>query len=286
MRNFIWKTDQSLWLDAVDKYPKLPRAYHNLGKYYQDIGKKEKALEQYELSVKFTASPNGIITHLTYYNMGLIFMGFNQHDKAKECFLKAVEIGPGLSDAYNNLGVIAIKEGRYDYALDYFINALTHNKNNEEAHANLGFILLKKKRIEEAISECKKALKIKEDFVPALINLGIAYKYKGKFHRSIWYFKKALNYNHKSITAHLHLAETYCLEDQSSSSEKIAKNLVESVSIEDLSIFIDKMMKKDTLLEPPNLELLLPVIVKAYRKKADIYKSEANKLLNISRLSP
>ncbi len=286
IRNFIWKTDESLWMDAVDKYPKLPRSYHNLGKYYQNIDKKEKALEQYELSLKLTTSPNGIITHLTYYNMGLIFMSFNEHDKAREYFLKAVEIGPGLSNAYNNLGVMAIKEGKYDEALNYFIKALTYNKNDKEAHTNLGFVLLRKNRLEEAIGEFKKALEIKKDFLPALINLGIAYKYKGEFNRAIKHFKRALGLNNRSITTHLHLIETYFLEGQPNRSEETARNLIELISIEDLSVSLDKMIKRDTLSELPNLEILLPIIAKAYKEKADIYKSEADKLLDITGLSP
>jgi capsular polysaccharide biosynthesis protein len=33
MRNFTWKNEKTLWVDAVDKSPNLSRPHHNLGKY-------------------------------------------------------------------------------------------------------------------------------------------------------------------------------------------------------------------------------------------------------------
>ena len=286
MRNFIWKTGESLWLDAIDKYPKLARGYHNLGKYYEDIGKKEKALEQYELSLKLAGSPNGIINHLTYYNMSIIFLSFSEHNKAREHLLKTIEIEPGFSDAYNNLGAIEIKEGRYDAALNYLISSLTCNKNSGQAHNNLGFVLLKKKRLEEAISEFKKALETKEDFLPALINLGIAYKYKGELDRGIRYFRHALDLNNRSIMAHLHLVETYFLKGQNIRSEETAKKAIEMIPLKRLQVFFDNMIKGDPSAESPNLEVISPIIAIALKEKAEAYKSEADKLLKENVLRP
>jgi len=279
IRNFIWKTDESLWLDAIDKCPKLPRAYHNLGRYYDNIGKREKALEQYDLALKLQRSPNAMTHHLTYYNMGLIFLSFNEHYKARECFLRTVEIFPGFSDAYNNLGVIAIKDGQYDEALNYLLSSITYDKNSKEAHNNLGIILLRKKRFEEAISEFNKALEIKRDFLPAMINLGIAYKYKGELNRAIRYFRQALDFNNRSIMAHFHLVEIYFLKGQNNLSNKTVKNVIDLIPFEDLSISLDKIIKGDTLTEPPNLEIFLPIMAKVLKEKGDLYISEANRIL-------
>jgi len=46
MRNFVWKTEESLWLDAIDKSPNLPRPHHNLGRYYCKIGLMEKGISR------------------------------------------------------------------------------------------------------------------------------------------------------------------------------------------------------------------------------------------------
>ena len=52
MRNFVWKTGESLWLDAVEKNPLSPRAHHNLGKYYGQKGDIEKEMAEYQIALR------------------------------------------------------------------------------------------------------------------------------------------------------------------------------------------------------------------------------------------
>ena len=49
MRNFVWKTSESLWLDTIEKSPNLPRPHHNLARYYGSMGEREKEITEYEL---------------------------------------------------------------------------------------------------------------------------------------------------------------------------------------------------------------------------------------------
>jgi protein O-mannosyl-transferase len=70
MRNFTWKNEESLWIDASEKAPGEFRVHHNLGKFYQDYGFNQEAIEEYK---KALAAPSGhrkgeiIVTH---YNLG------------------------------------------------------------------------------------------------------------------------------------------------------------------------------------------------------------------------
>jgi hypothetical protein len=47
IRNSIWKTEESLWMDATEKAPDLWRPYHNLGKFYADKNMSKKAISNY-----------------------------------------------------------------------------------------------------------------------------------------------------------------------------------------------------------------------------------------------
>jgi tetratricopeptide (TPR) repeat protein len=62
-----------------------------------------------------------------------------QGDKleAKKLYLKAIEGGDSLADAYCNLGIIEWEEGNQTKAIDYFTLALSHDPRHFEAHYNL-----------------------------------------------------------------------------------------------------------------------------------------------------
>lgn len=57
--------------------------------------------------------------------------------KAKEVYLKAIEEGDAVADAYCNLGILESHEGNFSKAVDCFTNCLKENPRHIEAHYNL-----------------------------------------------------------------------------------------------------------------------------------------------------
>ncbi|MCK4824151.1 tetratricopeptide repeat protein, partial [bacterium] len=208
IRNAIWKTEESLWLDAVDKNPDSARAHHNLGRYYANTNQKEKAIAEYKLTITKERGTHSITHHLTHYNLALELMKMNENEKAKNHLLEAIEIFPKFADVYTNLSIIMAKDGKYNDAYNYLIKSLTYDSRSPEAHNNLGYMLIKTNQIEEAIIEFQKALQIKENFKLALHNLGIAYKYKGDLHEAARCFRSVLRRDPKDLLTQLFLAET------------------------------------------------------------------------------
>ena len=89
-------------------------------------------------------------------NIGVIFKGLGENQKAKECFEQAIEIDPNYADAHYNLGNIFIKLKENQKAKDCFEQAIKINPNHADAHKNLG-ILLKQKRLLSKIEQAKKS---------------------------------------------------------------------------------------------------------------------------------
>jgi len=106
MRNFIWRTEESLWLDAIDKHPNMPRNHHNLARYYEKTGRIEKAIQHYKEALTLERSSHGESHHLTHYNLALIYMKTDKDDKAINHLHKATALFPSFADAYNNLAII------------------------------------------------------------------------------------------------------------------------------------------------------------------------------------
>jgi len=265
MRNFIWKTEETLWMDATDKNPKLPRPYHNLGRHYGNMGYKEKEIALYQHALTLERGANTISHHMTHYNLALAYMKINQQEKAIVHFRKAIEIAPGFYNAYNNLGVLMIKQGKYDDAFNNFIKALSYDNDNARAHNNLGFVLLKKGHLEEALIESKKALAAEKDSSPALYNLGIIYKYKKEFSKAKYYLGLALEKNRKNIMTRFHIIETLFLAQDEESLNKFLSETLLIIPPEKLSALIRDIAANNIPDdENPDLQIILPLLGKAY----------------------
>jgi tetratricopeptide (TPR) repeat protein len=273
MRNFVWKTDESLWLDTIDKSPNLSRPHHNLARYYGSIGDREKEIAEYELALKLNRWPHGDYRFLTHNNLAQAYIATKQEDKAIEHLKKSIEICPTFSDAHTNLGAILIRQRKYDEAFDCFIRALTYNNKSRTAHHNLGIYLLIKKRLDEAISEFNKALALESDFPPPLLGLGIAYKYKKQFLKAKHYLKKALEKNSKNIMIRLHLMETLFRMQDEGSLETLVEETLDIIPPETLKIVIDNIAAdKFPDQEAPDLEIILPLLGKAYMGRSKLLR--------------
>ncbi len=268
VRNFIWKTEESLWLDAIDKNPNLPRAHHNLGRYYGDTGQKQKAIAQYEEALKLKRGSHAETHHLTHFNLALIYMSTNEEDRAIEHLEKAIEIVPHYADAYNNLAILKAKRGRYNDAYNLLIKSLTYDRNSPQAHNNLGYVLLKTNRIEEAISEFKNALDLEDGDLTALHNLGVAHKYKGELDRAARYFKSVLRKDARALFTRLHLAETYWLMGKKELAKRSVYRTLDLLPPEVVYSKIKASFQKATLEELPESSIILPLLKDAYFKRS------------------
>ena len=273
VRNVIWKTEESLWMDAVDKNPKLPRPYHNLAKYYGDMGNREKEMTLYHKALTLTRGPNCPSHHMTHYNLALEYISLDQKEKALEHLRKAIELAPWFSSAYNNLGVLMMKQGKYDEAFDNFIGALSQDENSAIAHNNLAFILLKRGRLDEALSESRKALALKKDFTRAFYNLGIIYKQKNRFSKAKHYLGLALKKRKKDIMTRLHMIEVlYRMQDKELLTEFMAETLL-IIPPEKLRALIKEIEANNIPCDvAPDLQIILPLLGRAYLERSDILR--------------
>jgi tetratricopeptide (TPR) repeat protein len=273
MRNFAWKTEESLWLDAIDKNPDLPRPYHNLGRYYGTLGYREKEISNYLQAINLTRGSYGETRHVSHYNLALAYNALNREDEAIGHLKKALEMDPGFSDAHSNLAAILIKRRKYDEAFDYLIKALTYNDKNPAAHHNLGLVLLKKRRLDEAVSEFKKALATEKESVAALLGLGIAYKYKKEFFKAEYYLRRALEKNEKNTMTRLHLIETLFLMQHRDSLEALLQETLDVIPPEIMKAVVEDIAADNFPdQEAPDLQVTLPLLGKAYQERSDTLK--------------
>ncbi len=280
VRNMIWKTEESLWLDAADKSPRVARVHHNLGKAYTDMGLKEKALEEYEIALSLPRGPNTPTHHATHYNMGLLYQSMGKLAEARRHFLRTIELAPRFAPAHTMLGVLNIGEGREEEAYGNFIQALTYNPEDAQAHNNLGFILLKRGQWEAAMHEFQEALRFAPQSLHAMTNLGIAYKASGSPGKAILWLQRVLSRDPRAAMVSLHLVEAYLLAGQRSRARSVAEDLLERLSLPELETFLRDLKQPPPQELRPDMTRVGPVLLAAISTRAEAYQEQALAVLS------
>lgn len=98
LRARVWESDLSLWSDAALKAPDSTHAHYNLGWLYHGAGDYDKAVSHYMESLRL--DPSGADAH---YNLGLIYLETRMPGEAAEEFRAALAIDPGYGEARRHL---------------------------------------------------------------------------------------------------------------------------------------------------------------------------------------
>ncbi len=129
----LYEIAQKKFLKAIELYPSYHDAYGQLGLAMYRQGNKDKALEYYQLALKY--KPN---FPLVYSNMGIIYFEKGDLKKAKECYQNAVKYDPRMVDALRNLGVTYALEKNFQEAIKWFSQALEYAPNDPVINQYLG----------------------------------------------------------------------------------------------------------------------------------------------------
>ena len=209
VRNMAWKTDESLYLDCVEKYPDLARPHNNLGSVYGKKHLYQKAIDEYLIALSKKNDNNLVANAWIYHNLGSIYQKLGKDEKAMFYYDQAFRFQPLFSPSHINKGIILMKNDHYDKAESEFRKAIKGNKNLVLAYGNLGFLLIATGQTDEGIINLKKAVEKNPHSPEAIRMLGLAYKLKDKAGKAIIYLKKALTIDPNDPLALLHLAHIY-----------------------------------------------------------------------------
>lgn len=207
-------------------------AYHHREEY-------ALLLSLFELSQKLKTSGDGA----SHHSLGLIFLGRELLEEAREEFLTALDKDPEYSLVYNHLGIVCLKLGKIDEGIDNFQAALKINPEFADYHHNLGNAYLEKKSYPEAEKEFQEALELNPRYSEVYLNLGYSCLERGKedadintdiiLKESLENFKKAYQYGFKKdLKMEELLQKAYTWEDLSRIYMLLKNLLTEENSLE------------------------------------------------------
>jgi len=269
VRNAIWKTDESLWLDCIEKYPHLWRPFHNLGRYYSDSGQNQKAISMYTkaLNKKIVNDPSQH-RFLTYFNLGVEYFRMGRYDEAMYFYRKAEAIHPKFGPLQNNIGLILFKQKRYREAETRFKEALIYQSDLPEALSNLGLLFMIKGDLPQAMVMLKKAIEIAPGSYSALMRISRAYMESGRYGKALIYARRALENDSSNHLGRLFLAQIYHASGNKRKMEQTIQKILQSIhphQIRHLIKSLDDPRNLDALLLDKDIAISL--LAKASKKK-------------------
>ncbi|BCO11543.1 TPR-repeat-containing protein [Citrifermentans bremense] len=166
LRNSVWQTEISLWLDAVKKSPAKLRPHQNLALYYGNAGRLEEARQ--ELQKAIAIKPDDFELH---NNLGIVYRQQGNLDAAILEYERTLQLEPNDAMARYNLGNAYLGRGRYREALEQYQSCLKLIPDYDELHNNLGIVYNKAGQSDAAIKEFQEALRLNPANVHARRNL-------------------------------------------------------------------------------------------------------------------
>lgn len=129
--------------------------------------------------------------HQNFYALGMTSFQKNEYEKAKDLFLKALEVRPNFKEAQYRLGLVFLKQNDYANAKSCFEKALKSAPKDFDTLFNFAFTLQMQNAYEEAKELYNKALKSNSKDPDCYFNLGFITFNQGDLQKALELFSKA-----------------------------------------------------------------------------------------------
>jgi protein O-mannosyl-transferase len=170
-----WKNSETLWRHALAVTLNNDVAHNNLGLAYEQVGRIDDAIQQYDEALKVESGKAearyDLSKALTETNLGNALTRKNRIDEALSHYEKAVALRPDYADAHFNFGHALLRRGQLDDAIAEWQKTLSIQPDDAEAHTSLANALLRKGSLREAMDHYEKAIAAPVPSIFALNNL-------------------------------------------------------------------------------------------------------------------
>ena len=184
----VWKNGETLWTDAIEKYPdKNARPYACRGLYYKEINQTDKALKDFSKDLEIDMNDVEILQY-----RGNLYFSKGKDDSAYFDYIRALRIRQDNALALANLGAIYVRRNQYDSALLNLSKSLVMDSTQYTSYANRAFVYDATGRPDESIADFKSYLKSKPDDERVIFSIGMIYFNKGDIKESIGWFNRTI----------------------------------------------------------------------------------------------
>lgn len=189
--NRVWKTEQTLWQDNIEKFPNLSLPHNNLGGALYRAGDYERA--QAELQKALDLNRNQVRDHVSLYRLNLakaLLIQNKEIDIAIAYLERVIQAWPLKADAHDVMGLALMRKGDYRKAAVYSQQAIQLNPGAAEYYLHFGLGLFKRGDLEEAYKFARVALALDRNSLKPLAILAEIFSKKDRPQRAIFLWER------------------------------------------------------------------------------------------------
>jgi len=224
-RNEVWRSEISLWQDAVQKSPNKARPHVNYGRalYATGLGDAEKAKKHFEIA-------NRLCPHcpIPYHNLANFFWKEGDYQRAISLELEAIRLKPNYYDALYHLSRMYGELEQWDEARIYLERLIKRARNSRflRAYVELLDVYLNLGLDHEAIELVKRMARLSETLPGVNYYRGLALYKLQEFARAKSYFVKQTEHEFERNSSYLMLGKIYFLQGEFEQAEAIFRKVL------------------------------------------------------------
>jgi tetratricopeptide (TPR) repeat protein len=206
-RSTIWRSDEAIWQDAVNKNPKNPVALTTLAQSLLPLGKSEQARTLLQQAIAI--EPDRFYPRrMETYALALINTG--DYDAATSLVERLQRRMPDSSTLYQLRAMIAARKGDTARAELALKEAIARNSNSLPARVALMNLFIREERnLLDVLRLANEMIVINPDASEGYLYRGVALKNLGETDRAIQAFNQAISRNRRDPEAYFFLANLY-----------------------------------------------------------------------------
>ncbi len=225
-RNYIFRSDFSLWLDNAARYPHLSRVHVHLAKHYAEAGYMKTAFLELSRAYELDNYSSTFQKAEVEYDLGEMWRSVDQDAKAIECYKKALSTYPPYTAPLAGIALIKWKEGKLQEALEMMKNVLIKSPDRPEYHEYAAILLFYLGRYREAEKIATKALLLDDKRLQPLIVRAQISRKEGNYLDAVRIWQIIRKERPESLDTKLALIEIYHELDDAVSLKDMVENVL------------------------------------------------------------
>ncbi|MDY6824071.1 MAG: tetratricopeptide repeat protein [Thermodesulfobacteriota bacterium] len=259
VRNYDWRSPETLWKDASRKYPGITRPYHNLGYYYQRQGAVQKALDTYEIALTRRDHDWKLKKILTLGNMARLYCQRQDYQRAEAALQRAAAIAEKVTGDAN--AIYKIEEKKYILLLSKIYSHTRPELADETVDRAIkftkaagplgrlydikGMLALHRGDFNGARNAFLQVRRLKRNNAMANLKLGVTATCTGALEKGRRYLEQFIAEHPRHAPAHLYLAENRLLARNHDAAEAGMTAFIENTGIKTIKELILNIRKGD-----------------------------------------
>jgi tetratricopeptide (TPR) repeat protein len=133
----------------------------------------------------FTGGKIVKLNQLSIFEEALLIDDQGDKKTARQQYLKAIEVGDCVADAYCNLGILESQDGNYTKAIDCLTLCLKHEPRHYEAHYNLANLYAEVGNYSLAKLHYQISIEVEPSFTNCYFNLGLTLAMNREYNEAV-----------------------------------------------------------------------------------------------------